>query len=296
MKKKLVSMLCCTVMAVSMLAGCGNSSETQEKPDQSAQTADSSAKETTVTEEAVDQGSTETMDDIRGCMKGVKVRIGTSGTFGPFSYYDTDGTTLIGYDLDMLYALQDILGFDIDGDIQAMDYSALTASVTEGKLDVVAAGLCVTDERKEVMNFTDSYAESSLSVVVNKDTNTDITGVESLSGKTVAVEKGTEAHMYAQQNLTDSDLQVFDNITIAYEALEQGKVDALIELTSGCAFYLKTAENSKLEIVGDEFDKGETTYAIALNKDFDYLDEFNAALNMLKEDGTMDKLYSTWCE
>lgn len=52
MKKKLVSMLCCTVMAVSMLAGCGNSSETQEKPDQSAQTADSSAKETTVTEEA----------------------------------------------------------------------------------------------------------------------------------------------------------------------------------------------------------------------------------------------------
>lgn len=271
MKKRIFAILLCVTMTMGMLAGC--SSEKTESGESSTKA-----------------------DDINGSMKGVKVKVGTSGTFGPFSYYDTDGKTLIGYDMDMLYALQDILGFDIDGDIQAMEYSALTTSVAEGKLDIVAAGLCVTDERKKVMNFTDAYYESSLSVVVNSTKDTGITGEDTLAGKTIAVEKGTEAHLYAQQNLTDSTLQVFDTITTAYEALEQGKVDALIELTSGCTFYLKTAKDTNLKIVGDEFDVGETTYAIALNPDFDYLDEFNEALNILKENGTMDKLNDKWCK
>lgn len=82
-------------------------------------------------------------------MEGVTLKVGTSGLFGPFSYYDADGKTLIGYDMDLLTDLQEILGFDIDGGVQAMDYSALTASLAEGKLDVGAAALCATDERKE---------------------------------------------------------------------------------------------------------------------------------------------------
>ena len=66
---------------------------------------------------------------------------------------DEDGKTLIGYDLDLINDLQDLLGFEIDGGIQAMDYSALTTSLAENKLDMGAAALCATDERKEVMKF-----------------------------------------------------------------------------------------------------------------------------------------------
>ena len=66
-------------------------------------------------------------------------------------YYDEDGKTLIGYDLDLINDLQDLLGFEIDGGIQAMDYSALTTSLAENKLDMGAAALCATDERKEFM-------------------------------------------------------------------------------------------------------------------------------------------------
>lgn len=297
MKKKMMVALCCMTMAMGLLTGCtsGTANDTQA----SSTTEEVEATDSTTSEETESAESENTEsegDEVYGSMEGVKVKIGTSGTFGPFSYYDEDGATLIGYDMDMLAAIQEILGFEIDGEIQAMDYSALTTSVAEGKLDIVAAGLCATDERREVMNFTESYFDSSLSAVVNTSTNTDITGVDSLAGKTIAVEKGTEANMYATENLTDSNLQVFDNITMAYEALEQGKVDALIELTSGCAFYLKTAENSGLEIVGDAFDVGETTYAIALNSEFGYVEEFDAALAILTENGTMDELYTKWCE
>lgn len=61
-----------------------------------------------------------------------------------------DGKTLIGYDVDLLNDLQELLGFEIDGGLQAMDYSALTTSLAENKLDIGAAALCATDERKKL--------------------------------------------------------------------------------------------------------------------------------------------------
>ena len=69
----------------------------------------------------------ETSAGAKDALKGVKLKFGTTALFAPFTYYDTDGTTLIGFDIDMMNALKDYLGFELDGDIQVMDYSALTA-------------------------------------------------------------------------------------------------------------------------------------------------------------------------
>ena len=231
-----------------------------------------------------------------GALKGVKLKIGTSGLFGPFSYYDKDGKTLIGYDLDLIKALQGILGFEIDGDIQAMSYSALTASVGQGKLDLAAAALCVTDERKKTMDFSETYCDSGQKVMVNKEKDSGIKSVDDLKGKKVAVEKGTASHAYAQKNLADSTLEVHDTITTAYASLEQGKVDAVIQDAPGCAFYIKTTSGTKLETVGDEFNQGQSPYAIAFKKGFEYTDKFDQALRELKDNGTLDQLYKKWCE
>ena len=141
MKKNLIAALLCVTMVGTMLIGCGK----EESSDASGE------KETT---------SEASEEEIQGSLKGVTLRVGTSGLYGPFSYYDEDGSTLIGYDLDLIQDLQDILGFEIEGGVQAMDYSALTTSLAEGKLDVGAAALCATDERKEVMNFTEIYCDA----------------------------------------------------------------------------------------------------------------------------------------
>ena len=232
-----------------------------------------------------------------GALKGVTLKIGTSGLFGPFSYYDQDGTTLIGYDIDLINALQGVLGFDIDGNqIQAMDYSALTTSVAEGKLDMAAAALCVTDERKAVIDFSNIYQDSGLVVMVNTDNADGINSVEDLAGKTVAVEKGTASHAYATKNLADSTIQVHDTITTAYLSLEQGKVDAVIQDGPGAAFYIKTATETKLKVVGEEFNQGQSPYALAFTKGFKYVDLFNAALEELEANGTMDELANKWCK
>lgn len=233
---------------------------------------------------------------VDGSLKGVKLKVGTSGLFGPFTYFDKDGKTLIGYDIDMIKSLQKVLGFEIDGDIQAMSYSALTASIGQGKLDMAAAALCVTDERKETMDFSDTYSDSGQKVMVNKEKNPGIKSVSDLKGKTVAVEKGTASQAYAQKNLSDSTLQVHDTITTAYASLEQGKVDAVIQDAPGCVFYIKTTTGTKLETVGDQFNQGQSPYAIAFKKGFQYTSQFNAALKELKANGTMDQINKKWCE
>lgn len=233
---------------------------------------------------------------VDGALKGVTLKVGTSGLFGPFTYYDKDGKTLIGYDLDLIKNLQDILGFEVDGDIQAMSYSALTASVGQGKLDMAAAALCVTDERKKTMDFSETYCDSGQKVMVNKESDSGIESVDDLAGKKIAVEKGTASHAYAQKNLPDSTLEVHDTITTAYASLEQGKVDAVIQDAPGCAFYIKTTDATKLEMVGDEFNQGQSPYAIAFKKGFEYTDQFNQALQELKDNGTLDQIYQKWCE
>ena len=96
MKKKLVAVMMCAAMVAMLGVGCGSKSSD-----------DSSSKSETK--------KTLTEDDIKDSMKGVKLKVGTTGLFGPFSYYDEDGKTLIGYDLDLINDLQDLLGFEIDG-------------------------------------------------------------------------------------------------------------------------------------------------------------------------------------
>ena len=292
MKKKVLAVLLATAMVGTMAAGCGSSSD--ESSSSSSSESNSSSTESTASSSSSDEVK---LEDIEGALEGVTLSVGTTGLFGPFTYYDDDGSTLIGYDLDLLNDLQDILGFEIEGgEIQAMDYSALTTSLSEDKIDIGAAALCATDERKEVMNFSDIYCDSGQVVMVNKDDDKGIESVDDLAGKTVAVEKGTASHTYATKNLPDTTLEVHDTITTAYESLEQGKVDAVIQDGPGANFYIKTTTDTKLEVVGDEFNQGQAPYCVAIAKDCEYYDEINAAVQYLIQTGVTDELYAKWCE
>ena len=242
---------------------------------------------------------------VEGALKGVKLTFGTSGLFAPFSYYDEDGTTLIGFDLDFYQALKDYLGFEQEGEIQVMDYSALTTSLAEGKLDIGMAALCATDERKKVMNFTETYCDSGQVLAINTETSpaelTDVSMLESGDYK-VAVEKGTASHLYlTNAGVPDSCIEVHDTITTAYESLEQGKVDCLLQDGPGMAYYIKTVEGTKLAIVGEEFNQGQAPYAIAVSfncsdKNEGVVDILTQAIDELTANGTFAELSAKWLE
>ncbi len=295
MRKKLISTLLVSALMVTALAGCGSSKESGAD---SSDTADKSSEAGTEAVTGTETGSS----DVKDALKGVTLTIGTSGTYAPFSYFAEDGTTLQGFDIDFLYALQDVLGFTIaDDTLQDMDYGPLTTSVTQGQLDVVAAALCATDERKENMNFTKTYYDAGIVVAVAED-NDDIKSVDDLmSGDyTVAIQSGTIAHEYAAANLPEDSLQMYDSQALAYKAVEGGQADATIYDAPGTAYSIGTGD-VKLKIVGDEFYNGQAPYAIALSFDIckqypDIVDDFDAAIDYLTQNGTIDNLKAKWCE
>src|SRR5690606_33655706 len=119
--------------------------------------------------------------------------IATDTTFAPF-IYQLDGKN-VGIDMDLLRAIAANQGFEVD--IKPLGFDAALAAVTAGQADGVIAGMSITDERKQVFDFSDPYYQSGVQMAVAKDS--DITSYEDLKGKTVAVKTGTVGYDFAKQ-------------------------------------------------------------------------------------------------
>src|SRR5690606_11388746 len=119
--------------------------------------------------------------------------IATDTTFAPFIYH-LDGKN-VGIDMDLLRAIAANQGFEVD--IKPLGFDAALAAVTAGQADGVIAGMTITDERKQVFDFSDPYYQSGGQMAVAKDS--DITSYEDLKGKTVAVKTGTVGYDFAKQ-------------------------------------------------------------------------------------------------
>lgn len=286
--RKLTAILTTAAIAMASFAGCGSQAS-------SSTSSSSSSAATTATGDA-------STCSVQDALKGVTLNIGTSGTYAPFSYFAEDGTTLQGYDIGMLDELQKILGFTVaGGTYQDMDYGPLGTSIGQGTLDVAAAALCATDERKKSMNFSETYYDAGIVVVVGKD-NDKIKSVDDLTGGdyTVALQTGTIAYEYGVANLPESCIQAFDSQALAYKAVEDGQADATIYDLPGTNYAIKTGQIN-LKTVGDEFYTGQAPYAIAFSFDIckkypNIVDDFNTAIDYLRDNGTLDKLNKKWCE
>lgn len=92
--------------------------------------------------------------------------MGTNAEFEPFEYVGDDGETLMGFDVDFAKYLCAEMGLDLE--IENMDFDALPGALQSGKVDFLAAGISITDEKLEVMDFTDEYYQSTQSIIVLK--------------------------------------------------------------------------------------------------------------------------------
>jgi glutamine transport system substrate-binding protein len=221
-----------------------------------------------------------------GTLKGKKIAIGI-GTYAPFSYQDKDGKQ-IGYDVDLIDALAKKLGFTYD--LKVMEYDPMFISAQNSEIDMAAGQICITDDRKKKMGFSEPYYYAGLHAVVKKDSP--IHSLADLHGKKIAVEKGTAAHTYAMKNYPDANIVVFPQQSAAYLEVEKGSVDATIYDSPNVYYYLQTHPESTLNVVGDEVEK--VPCGFAFPKDSKYIDQINKALKELKDDGTIDKIQAKW--
>ena len=278
MKKKIVSVMLCAAMATTVLAGCGSSNTAST---------DAAAEETT--EDVETEAATEVAEDAEAAEESTDaaevttvepgvLTMGTNAAFPPYEY--KDGDDIVGIDAEIAQAMADKLGLKLE--IVDMDFDSLIASIQSGKIDMSLAGMTVTEERKQNVDFTDSYA-TGVQVIIVKD-DSDIASVDDLQDKLIGVQQGTTGHLYCADDFGEDHVNALPNGATAVQALLQGKVDCVVIDQEPAKAFVEANEGLKI------LDTAYTTedYAAAVSKDNPALTAaLNKALQELKDDGTI---------
>ena len=208
-----------------------------------------------------------------------KLTMATNAAFPPYEM-TTDAGEFEGIDVDTAKAIAEKLGLELQ--IDDMDFDAALLSVQQGKADIVMAGVTVTDERKAVMDFSDSYATGIQSIIVPNDS--EIASPDDLAGKKIGTQRGTTGYIYTSGDYGEDHVTAYDNGASAVQALANGQVDCVIIDSAPAEAFVEA--NPGLAILDTEYTSED--YAIGLNKDNTaLLEAINGALKELTEDGTI---------
>ena len=210
-----------------------------------------------------------------------KLTMATNGSFPPYEM-TTDSGEIEGIDVDTAKAIAEKLGLELQ--IDDMDFDAALLSVQQGKADIVMAGVTVTDERKAVMDFSDSYATGIQSIIVPN--GSDIASPDDLAGKKIGTQRGTTGYIYCSDDFGDDAVVAYDDGLTAVQALKNGQVDAVVIDNAPATEYV--AANPGLVILDTSY--AEEDYAIGMAKGSALEDAVNAALEELKADGTLQSI------
>ena len=259
-----------TVAALALTA-CGGSSSTA-----SSAAASSVASSAAASSEAASAAATELTTVEAG-----KLTMATNAAFPPYEM-TTDAGEFEGIDIETAQAIADKLGLELQ--IDDMDFDAALLSVQQGKADIVMAGVTVTDERKAVMDFSDSYATGIQSIIVPE--GSDIASPDDLAGKKIGTQRGTTGYIYCTDDFGEDAVVAYDSGLTAVQALNNGQVDAVVIDNAPAKEYV--AANPGLKVLETSY--AEEDYAIGMAKGSSLEDVVNAALEELKADGTLQSI------
>ncbi|MBQ6535751.1 MAG: amino acid ABC transporter substrate-binding protein [Firmicutes bacterium] len=210
----------------------------------------------------------------------------TNAAFPPYEFYE--GDKIVGIDAEVAEAIAEKLGLTLQ--IEDMAFDSIIAAVQSGKVDMGMAGMTVTEERLESINFTDSYATGVQVVIVPDDS--EIASVDDLfeGGHTIGVQASTTGDLYCTWDLEDEGLATverYNNGADAVQALVTGKVDCVVIDNEPAKSYVEA--NEGLQILETEY--AVEDYAICISKDNEpLLNAVNSALNELIADGTVQSV------
>ncbi len=229
--------------------------------------------------EAFDFSSVETVSDG-------KLIVGTEAGFAPYEYLV--GDKVEGVDMDIAQAIADALGVELE--VQNMDFDGALLAVQQGKVDIVAAGVSVSEEREEVMDFSVKYVDSKDVVVVKADEPAvEESTADALADKTVGVQQGNIADLWVTDNTEAGSVQRYTKFVQAAQDLANGKIDCIV-MDEAPAVELVESSDGKLAILdGDAL--FEDSYAVAIKKGNEPMKAaVDAVINDLIDSGEMDAI------
>ena len=205
--KKLWAVMLAGIMAACMLAGCGSSGGSNAEG---------------------------------GFLKEGTLMVGTEIGYPPMEYFDEDGSTPIGFDMELAQALADDMGVKLELVDTAWD--GIFAGVDTDKYDVILSCVSFTPDRDENYLLSETYIANAPVLVVPKDS--DITSIEETKGKTIAVQMETTADYIVQgynEEGLGADLRQYEKVINAFDELKAGRVDSVCTDSVVAAYYLGDA-------------------------------------------------------
>ena len=272
--KKALSLMTAAALVLS-LAACGSTASSAASSE--AASSDAASSETASSEAASETETAELSTVEQG-----KLIMSTNAAFPPYEM-TTDSGEFEGIDIETAQAIADKLGLELQ--IDDMDFDAALLAVQQGKSDMVMAGVTVTDERQNVMDFTDSYATGIQSIIVKEDS--DIASVDDLAGKKIGTQRGTTGYLYCSDDFGDENVVAYDDGLTAVQMLNNGQVDCVVIDNAPAKEFI--AANPGLKLLDTAY--VEEDYAIGVGKgNTELKDAINTALEELKADGTLQSI------
>ena len=219
-----------------------------------------------------------------------KLHMATNAAFPPYEMLADDGT-FEGIDIEIASEIAKKLGLELVVDDQ--DFTAAITAAGNGQSDIVMAGLTVSEERKETLDFTDTYA-TGIQVVIVKE-GSDVT-MDNLGEKMIGTQKGTTGYQYASDTpenggYGEDHVIGYDNGAIAVEALKGGQIDCVIIDNEPAKAYV--AANEGLTLLEGNWVVED--YAIGIKKgNTQLLNAINDALKELIADGTVQDIVNKY--
>jgi polar amino acid transport system substrate-binding protein len=218
----------------------------------------------------------------------VKVVVATDATWPPFEYVDEATKDIVGFDIDLMKAIADKEGMDVEFVNVAWD--ALLAGIAQCQYDVAISSVSITEERSANMLFSDPYYTVGQQIVVAADDGS-ITGPDSLNGKRAGAQISTTgAELIA--DTAGAELVNFNTIGLAFQALMNGDVDAVVADNVMALGYV-AKYSDKLKAVGDPL-TGESIGIAVCKTKTDLLKKINSGLDKVKAEGLIDTLNEKW--
>lgn len=277
--KKALSLMTAAALVLS-LAACGSTASSAVSSEAASPEAASS--DAASSEAASSEAASETETAELSTVEPGKLIMSTNAAFPPYEM-TTDSGEFEGIDIETAQAIADKLGLELQ--IDDMDFDAALLAVQQGKSDMVMAGVTVTDERQNVMDFTDSYATGIQSIIVKEDS--DIASVDDLAGKKIGTQRGTTGYLYCSDDFGDENVVAYDNGLTAVQMLNNGQVDCVVIDNAPAKEFI--AANPGLKLLDTAY--VEESYAIGVGKgNTELKDAINTALEELKADGTLQAI------
>jgi glutamine transport system substrate-binding protein len=234
-----------------------------------------------------------------GCEQNNALVVGCDKNFVPFEF-SKDGK-YIGFDIDLWNAIAQELGLEYQ--LQPMDFDQLIPALEDKKIGVAIAGMTITSQREEAVDFSHPYFDAGLLLMVRADTQ-DISSITDLKGKIVGTKQGTTSADFVKSlklvghrggntpTYEADEMKLFPDIESAYKALAEGGVDAVIFDSPSVLYHLKTEGKGNLKTVGPLYKR--QSYGIAFQAGSDLEEKVSVTLLKFMEDGTYNKIYKKW--